>query len=286
MPRMQRKSFNEPETVREFSNGRMASVSLDETVIGYFRFEPGWRWSHDVRPIVGTDLCQNRHVGICLEGGLHVQLADGTTIDIGPGDAYEVPPGHDSWVKGDAAFVSYEWAASRVYARAPEEDADGILATLLFTDIVGSTAMLERVGDKAWRELLFAHNAAIREQLDHHRGRELDATGDGLLAMFDSASRAVRCGLKMARAAHDLGLPIRVGCHTGEIVLVAGRARGVAVHTAARVMAIGDAGDVFVSRTTSDLLAAADFGVELVGMFEFKGLTGPREVFRVAMPRS
>lgn len=284
MSRLQRKSFDGPETVREFPNGRMASVSLDETVIGHFRFEPGWCWSHDVRPIVGTDSCQNRHVGICLEGWLHVELGDGTTIDIGPHDAYEIPPGHDAWVKGDAAFVSYEWASSRVFARAPEEDADGVLATLLFTDIVGSTTMLERIGDKAWRELLLAHNAAIREQLDHHRGRELDTTGDGFLAMFDSASRAVRCGLKMVRAAHDVGLGIRVGCHTGEIALVAGRARGVAVHTAARVVAIADAEHVFVSRTTRDLLASADFDIELVGTFEFKGLTGPREVFRVAMP--
>ena len=71
MPRLQCKNFDRPETVREFPNGRMASVSLNETVIGYFRFEPGWRWSHDVRPTVGTDLCQNRHVGICVEGWLH-----------------------------------------------------------------------------------------------------------------------------------------------------------------------------------------------------------------------
>lgn len=283
MPRLQRKSFYTPDTVREFPRGRGELVSLDETVIGHFRFEPGWRWSHDVRPIVGTEWCQVRHVGVIVEGEFHVQLADGTTMDFAPGDAYEIPPGHDAWVKGDTACVGYEWAGSRVYARAPEEDADGILATLLFTDIVGSTTMLERIGDKAWSELLLAHNAMIREQLDHHRGRELDTTGDGFLAMFDSASRAVRCGLRITQAAHRIGLAIRVGCHTGEIALVAGSARGVAVHTAARVMATADAGNVLVSKTTRDLLATADFGVELVGTFEFKGLTGPREIFRVAM---
>lgn len=283
VPRLQRKSFDTPDTVREFPRGRMESVSLDETVIGHVRLEPGWRWSHDVRPIVGTEWCQVRHVGICLEGWQHVELADGTTMDIGPGDAFEIPPGHDAWVVGDTACVGYEWAGSRLYARAPEEDTDGVLATLLFTDIVGSTTTLERIGDKAWTELLLAHNAMIREQLDHHRGRELDTTGDGFLAMFDSASRAVRCGLKITQAAHRIGLGIRVGCHTGEIALVAGSARGVAVHTAARVMATADGGNVFVSKTTRDLLAAADFGVELVGTFEFKGLTGPREIFRVAM---
>src|SRR5262249_3156170 len=134
---------------------------------------------------------------------------------------------------------------------------------------------------KAWRELLLAHNAAIRAQLDHHRGREIDAAGDGFLALFDGASRAVRCGLKIARAASDLGLGVRVGCHTGEVSLVAGRARGVAVHTAARVMAIAPAGGVIVSRTTRDLLSASDFAIEPAGSFELKGLTGEREVFRV-----
>jgi class 3 adenylate cyclase len=281
MPRLQRKSFDAPETVREFPHGRLVNVALDETAIGHFRLQPGWRWSNDVRPIVGTDCCQNRHVGICLEGCLHVEMTDGTTIDIGPNDAYEIPPGHDAWVKGDVPWVSYEWASPRVFAQAPDDDADGIVVTLLMTDIVGSTAHLERVGDKAWSALLLAHNAAIREQIDHHRGRELDTTGDGFLAMFDSASRAVRCGLKIARATRDLGLDLRVGCHTGEISLVAGRARGVAVHAAARVMALAEAGAIYLSETTRALLTAPDIGLETVGSFELKGLTGAREVFRV-----
>jgi len=169
MLRLQRKSFDEPETVREFSHGRMVSVSLDETVLGRYRFEPGWRWSNDVRPIVGTDSCQNRHFGVCLEGNMRVELEDGSTLDILANDAYEIPPGHDAWVLGDTACVTYEWSSSRVYARALEENDDGVLATLLFTDIVGSTATLERVGDQAWHELLLAHNAAMREQLGSRR---------------------------------------------------------------------------------------------------------------------
>jgi class 3 adenylate cyclase len=281
MPRLQRKSLDVPETVRRFEHGSISSVSLDEMAIGYFHLEPGWRWSNDVRPIVGTESCQHRHLGICLQGTLHVELADGTTTEIGPNDAYEIPPGHDAWVKGESAWISYEWASSRVFAQAPEDDGDGILATLLFTDIVDSTSTAERIGDKAWRELILAHNAAIRSQLDHHRGRELDTTGDGFLAMFDSASRAVRCALKVARAAEDLGLGVRVGCHTGEISLVAGRARGVAVHTAARVMAIAPTGGVVVSRNTRDLLGAADFDIESAGTFELKGLSGDRELFHV-----
>lgn len=280
MPRLQRKSFDQPETVRKFGHGRIESVSLDESEIGRLTFDPGWRWSNDVRPIVGTDSCLNRHVGVCLEGTMHVQLDDGTTMDIKPRDAYEIPPGHDAWVVGDDVFVTYEWTSARVFARPPDDD-DGLVVTLLFSDIVGSTATIERIGDKAWRDLLLAHNAAMREQIAHHRGREFDTSGDGFMAMFDGAVRAVRCGLGMIRAASRLGLQVRVGCHTGEVVLVSGYAHGVAVHTAARVVALAAADQVYVSSTTRDLLGGSGFNIEPAGSFELKGLSGPREVFRV-----
>lgn len=280
MPRLQRKSFDQPETVREFSHGRVDTVSLDETVLGRFRFEPGWRWSNDVRPIVRTDSCQNRHVGVALEGTMRVRIDDGTLMDILPRDAYEIPPGHDAWVLGDEAFVTYEWTSSRVFARPPDED-DAIVVTLLISDIVGSTATIERIGDKAWHDLLMAHNAAMREQIAHHRGREFDTSGDGFLALFDGAARAVRCGLGMIRAADALGLQVRVGCHTGEVMFVAGYAHGLAVHQAARVAALAGASEVMVSNTTRDLLAGGDIHLVAAGTFELKGLTGPREVFRV-----
>jgi class 3 adenylate cyclase len=280
VPRLERKSLDHPETVREFPHGRIDSVALGESVIGRWEFEPGWRWSNDVRPIVGTDSCQNRHVGVCLEGRLHVQLDDGTSMDVGPNDAYEIPPGHDGWVVGDRRFVTYEWTSSRVFARAPDED-DAIVLTLLFTDIVGSTAMLERVGDKAWHDLLVVHNSAMREQIAHHRGREFDTSGDGFLVLFEGAARAVRCGRGMIRAANALGLHIRVGCHTGEVIFVAGYAHGVAVHTTARVVALAGADEIYVSSTTRDLLSSSDFTLEPAGSYELKGLTGAREVFRV-----
>jgi class 3 adenylate cyclase/uncharacterized cupin superfamily protein len=278
--RLERKSLDHPETVRKFPHGRIDSVALGESEIGRWEFEPGWRWSIDVRPIVGTDSCQNRHVGVCLEGQLHVQLDDGSSIDVGPNDAYEIPPGHDGWVVGDQRFITYEWTSSRVFARAPDDD-DAIILTLLFTDIVGSTAMLERVGDKAWHDLLVDHNAAMREQIAHHRGREFDTSGDGFLVLFEGAARAVRCGRGMIRAANALGLHIRVGCHTGEVIFVAGYAHGVAVHTTARVVALAGADEIYVSSTTRDLLSSNDFTLEPAGSYELKGLTGAREVFRV-----
>ena len=210
-------------------------------------------------------------------------MDDGSAISIGPNDAYEIPPGHDAWVLGDTPFATFEWTSSRVFARPPDED-DGVVYTLLFSDIVGSTATIERIGDQAWRELLLAHNAAMREQIEHHRGREFDWSGDGFMALFDSAGRAVRCGFAMLRAAEALKLALRVGCHTGEVLFVGGYPHGVAVHTAARVVALAGANEVFVSHTTRDLLGNSSFQIEAAGLFELKGLTGAREVFRVARP--
>jgi len=282
MPRLQRRSFSEPEDTRRFPNGELRTVALDEVVFGQYRLEPGWRWSNDVKPIAGTTTCQHRHLGYCMEGHLRVAMADGTTMDILAGDAYEIPPGHDGWVVGDRAWVVVEFSGSRTFALSPSAiDGGGIVATLLFTDIVGSTATLARVGDATWREMLLEHNAAMRFEIDRHRGRELKTTGDGFLCAFDSASRAVRCGLAMAAASRSRGLDIRVGCHTGEVELVQGDARGVAVHAAARVMSLASEGQVLVSWTTRDLLTGSGITLENAGTHELKGLEGVREVFRV-----
>jgi class 3 adenylate cyclase len=282
MPRLQRRNFSEPEDTRRFPNGEARTVALGEVVFGEYRFEPGWRWSADVAPIAKTASCQHHHVGYAMQGHLHVVMTDGTSFDFRKGDAYEIPPGHDAWVVGDEAWLAIEFSGARTFAVPPEALGGGIVATLLFTDIVGSTATLARVGDAAWRDMLLDHDAAMRAELDRHRGRELKTTGDGFLCSFDSASRAVRCGLAMIAAARARNLDIRVGCHTGEIEFVQGDARGFAVHAAARVMSIAGAGQVFVSWTTRDLLAGSGISVETAGHHELKGLEGAREVFRIA----
>jgi class 3 adenylate cyclase len=282
MPRLQRRSFTEPEETRRFPHGSLSIVSLDDVVVGLYRLEPGWKWSADVKPIAGTPYCQHHHMGYALQGHLHISLADGAAFDIKAGDAYEIPPGHDGWVEGNEAYLGIEFSGSRTFAIPADAIGGGVVATLLFTDIVGSTAVLARVGDVAWREMLLAHNAAMRSELDRHRGRELKTTGDGFLAAFDSASRAVRCGQAMVAASRARGLEVRVGCHTGEVELVQGDAHGVAVHAAARVMALAGAGQVFVSWTTRDLLAGSGLAVETAGRHELKGLDEPREIFKVA----
>jgi class 3 adenylate cyclase len=208
-------------------------------------------------------------------------MDDGTAMDIGPHAAYEIPPGHDAWVVGTEPWHSVEYTSARLFGLAPDQMGRTVLTTLLFTDIVGSTRTLEQVGDDRWRELVLAHNRAIREQLDAYLGREVDATGDGFLAMFDSATAAVRSGQSMTQAASTIGLHIRVGCHSGEVQVVGGKARGAAVHAAARVMALAGPDQLFVSSTTRDLLSGSGMRLEPEGFHELKGFDEPREIFRV-----
>jgi class 3 adenylate cyclase len=212
-------------------------------------------------------------------------MDDGQTMDIPPGAAFEIPPGHDKWVVGDAPWECIEWGATPRAMQAALEDAgQRSLATVMFTDIVDSTQTLERIGDQAWHQLLRTHNARLRQELNVHRGREIKTTGDGFLAVFDSATRAVRCAAAMASAARAMDLPIRVGIHTGEVEFTGDDARGIAVHTAARMVSLGGADDVIVSSTTRDLLDGSGLVLEDAGEHELKGLPGVRRVFRLASP--
>ena len=129
-------------------------------------------------------------------------------------------------------------------------DLDRVLATVLFTDIVGSTERLAELGDEAWRSLLAQHDERARGEIERHRGRLVNSTGDGLFATFDGPARAVRCAQAIVAAVGDLGIRIRAGVHTGEVILEAGDVRGIAVHVGARVAALADAAEVLVSQTS------------------------------------
>ena len=226
MPRLQTRRFATPDEVRTFAHGRAEVLLLDETAIGRATYEPGWRWTTDMPGIAGTATCQLHHLGYSISGGMHVVMDDGQEIDIDGQSVYEIPAGHDAWVVGDAPWVTVEWTSARTFGVAPEGPGERVLATVLFTDIVDSTVTMERIGDTAWRELLASHNRLLRGELNAFRGREIATTGDGFLAVFDGATRAVRCGAAMGRSADEIGLGIRVGIHTGEVEFVgAGRAR-------------------------------------------------------------
>ena len=159
---------------------------------------------------------------------------------------------------------------------------DRVLATVLFTDIVGSTEHLAELGDRKWRDLLDAHDRTIRRQLERFRGREVGTTGDGFVATFDGPGRAIECGCAMRDAVRTLGLEIRVGLHTGEIELRADDdVAGVAVHIGARVAQHAGAAEVLVSSTVKDLVAGSGIEFDDRGEHELKGVPGTWRLFSV-----
>jgi class 3 adenylate cyclase len=280
MPRPLSKNFRDAHEIRRFPNGQIETVTLHETTIGRFVIEPGWRWSRDVGPIAGTRTCQVHHVGVVLKGMLHLETDAGETFEYGAGDVYDIPPGHDAWVGGTETYEAIEFAGARIFA-APA-DGERVLAALLVTDIVDSTSQLKRLGDAAWRELLMDHNHQTRIEINRFRGREIQTTGDGFLAVFDGPARAVRCARAIGASIARLGITIRAGVHTGEVEFLADNVRGLAVHEAARVASAAKPGEVLVSATTKILLAGSDLAFESAGLHELKGLGETQELFRLA----
>ena len=152
----------------------------------------------------------------------------------------------------------------------PEREPDRVLATVLVTDIVGSTRQAAQLGDRAWSELLARHHAIVRKELDRSRGREIETAGDGFLATFDGPARAVGCACRIRDAMRSLGLEIRAGLHTGEIELAGGKVHGIAVHTGARIAAAAKPGEVLVSSTVKDLVSGSGIPFEDRGTHELK----------------
>ena len=280
--RLQRRRFTEARDVRSIPRGRIEVVELDDWVVGQMTYEPGWRWSVDIRPIAGTDACQYHHLGLTLSGRLRAQMSDGTELEIGPGDVFEIPPGHDAWVVGDEPWVSVDFEAMRTYGKERDARDERTLASIVFTDIVDSTRRAEELGAARWRDLVGEHNRKAATAIDRHRGRLVKTTGDGVLAQFDGAERAVRGAAAIRDAADSLGLAIRIGVHTGEVQEIAGDVRGIAVHTAARIMAVAESGEILVSATVMDLLDGSGLTFEDAGLHELKGLHGARQLYRVA----
>jgi class 3 adenylate cyclase len=165
---------------------------------------------------------------------------------------------------------------------APEPDK--VLATVLFSDIVGSTARAAELGDARWRELLTEHHARVRSQLARFRGVELDTAGDGFFARFDGPARAIRCAQAIRDAVRDLGLQVRLGLHTGECEVLDGKVAGIAVAIGARVSARAAAGEVLVSQTVKDLVAGSGIGFDDRGLAELKGVPGEWRLYSVTSP--
>ena len=175
-----------------------------------------------------------------------------------------------------AHFLQDIWAAGA------EPERERVLATVLFTDIVGASEKAAQLGDRAWSQLLELHHELVRRQLVHYRGKEVDTAGDGFFASFDGPARAVRCAGAIAEAVAELGLQVRAGLHTGECEVVDGKVAGIAVHTGARIASLATPGEVLVSRTVKDLVAGSGIAFEDRGARRLKGIPEEWHLYAVA----
>jgi class 3 adenylate cyclase len=275
------KNLDQPDEVVDLPKLSGQLVALGDLYVGRYVHQPGWRWATDVKPQVGTPSCQVHHQGVVLSGRVHMLTDEGGHRTLGPGDVFDIGPGHDAYVVGDEPFVTLEFRGARDWAR-PAAAGQRVLATMLFTDLVGSTALAAQLGDTAWKRLLARHYDRVRLELDRFRGEELRNTGDGFLALFDGPARAVQCAASIARATRQDGLEVRAGVHAGEVERYSDNVQGVAVHLAARIMALAGAGEVWLSAATVALLEGAGLDFVETGEFELKGLSGRRRLYRLA----
>lgn len=193
----------------------------------------------------------------------------------------ELPGSDHWWWVGDTDAI-LDAVEEFVTGTRPERPVDRMLATVLFTDVVGSTERAADLGDNAWRELLERHNELTRRELAAFRGTEVASTGDGFLAVFDGPARAIRCASKLADTLARAGLPIRAGVHTGECEQLADNIGGIAVHIGARVAAAARAGEVLVTGTVRDLVVGSGIEFEDAGEQELKGIPGAWHLYRAA----
>jgi class 3 adenylate cyclase/pimeloyl-ACP methyl ester carboxylesterase len=198
-----------------------------------------------------------------------------------PGARFVEFPGadHSWWTQGQDAII--DQIEEYVTGARPTPQPNRVLATILFTDIVGSTERVRELGDQAWTQLLARHHATVRRELERFRGHEVDTAGDGFLATFDGPARAIRCALATRDAVRGMGLEIRAGLHTGECELLGDKVAGIAVHTGARISALAGPNEVLVSATVRDLVSGSGIAFADRGEHELKGV-GRRQVYVVS----
>jgi class 3 adenylate cyclase len=274
------KRFDEPDEVVSVPKQTSQVVTLGDTYVAWSVAQPGWRWSTDMKPLVGTPSCQIHHQGVVISGRLHIFSDEGVQRTIGPREVFDVQPGHDGWVEeGDEPCVFIEFHGVREWGK--PQMGTRFLSTLLFTDIVGSTAVAARLGDTAWKELLARHYRRVRLELEKYRGEESKTTGDGFLALFDGTARAVHCGAAICKAAREDGLEVRVGIHCGEVERYPDTIEGVAIHMAQRIMSLAGPGEVWLSTPTVALLEGSGLTFTDAGEHVLKGFEGPRRLYRL-----
>jgi class 3 adenylate cyclase len=233
----------------------------------------------DVRHVVPAVNVPTLIVHAARDGVCHVENARFLARTIPDAKYVELDTAdHVPWFDPDETIAEIrEFLTGRREAGTP----DRMLATVLFTDLVGSTERASELGDRRWRDLLEQHHSAVRRELDRYDGRERDTAGDGFFATFDGPARAIRCAEAIIGAVRPLGLEVRAGLHTGEVEVLEEKVAGIAVSIGARVAARADAGEVLVSGTVRDLVAGSGLEFEDRGAAALKGVPGEWRLFAV-----
>jgi hypothetical protein len=265
VPGSYRKSFDDPDETFEVDGMVEQVVRIGDYTVGRVIQPPGFGWSKNIRPLVGGEWCAARHVGVVVSGRMGVELQDGTRFELAANDVFDIPPGHDAYVVGDEPLVEIDWSGLEAWTGFKVRLHDRVLAGLLMTDVVGSTAE--------------AALESMRTLLGRFRGREIDTAGDGMFALFDGAARALECAAAIQEAAASQKMPVRIGVHVGEVELTANGARGIAVHEVARIAAAAGAGEIFTSEATRTLAMGAGLEFEDRGERKLKGLDEQRRLF-------
>ena len=273
------RAFSAPDELIELGPVRSEIVAFGGLTVSHDTHQPGWRWSTHVKPAVKTESCQVRHIELVLKGTLHVILDDGVEFEAGPLDLVDIPPGHDAWVVGDVPVETIAWGGGKTWLAPISTLGERVLATLLLTDIVDSTAIARRVGDRSWSDLLGEHQFRTRDIVAEYRGRVIDFAGDGVLAMFDGAARAIRCAVALHHASKNLSLTIRSAIHTGEVEVAEQSIHGVVIHEASRILALAQAGEILISATTASLVRDIGVALEDRGEHELRGLPGLHRLY-------
>jgi class 3 adenylate cyclase len=280
--RLEVRDLGEPEAVVTYPLGATNQVRLAGTVVSHHVLQPGWSWETHAQPEVGTSSCELHHRGVVLRGRMGVRTDEGDEAVIGPNQVFDLPPGHLTWVEGDEELVMVDWAGGAGFDVRPGESTR-VMATILFTDMVGSTEQAEKAGDAAWKRRVAMHDDVVRTVLVRFGGREIETAGDSFLIVFDGAERAIRCGLALVEALAAIRIAIRVGTHSGEVALTADSVHGLAVHAAARILDEAGPGEVLVSGTTRDVAeGSAGLVFEPRGRYRLKGLEREHDLFAAA----
>ena len=276
---IRRASLLDPANQRALSRGTGALASVGSLVIGRAILEPGWRWSIDVKPMVGTAWCERHHLHVLVRGRFAAQMAGAADPEVfAPGDVFDIPPIHDTWVVGDETVELFDVSGNSADFGLPTSSSRSVV-TMLMSDIVDSTPLAARLGDATWKQTLADHDRVVRAAIARFGGREIDTTGDGFFVAFDSVAAALACATAMREAVRELGIRLRIGVHTGEIETTDAGVRGIAIHALARIMSAAQPSEVLVSPVVRTLSEGSGARFASRGPHPLKGIAEPMELY-------